>query len=239
MKKAWCGLILVLSSACFYLVYMGSVPLRHIVFSVITTVYAVCCNAYIRGANAPPVQPRSISPVPNAVRLLFPFTLLFSLLVPFYLLVVSTGASDRSHLRNILAPHLFLVMLQILLETVGFLLANVFTIYVRLGVTTAFLCYRIPVLFTWYEQATAWATSKDAATYAPYIPVITQVAPVLNIIFWSFALLCFHLLYCLPAVISDPHPGNMNKPSAIHHQQSTSRKSSQLPRCESPTLSSS
>ncbi|CAN8075234.1 unnamed protein product [Agarophyton chilense] len=141
------------------------------------------------------------------LRLLFPFTFVFSLGVPTILLITAGNSpidGTQTQLHPILAPHLFLMICQILIETVGFIFSSSFTLYVRFGSTVAFVVYRIPVAFEWYRRAEQYAHSEDAAMLPPTILPLTQAAAILNIVYWLFALLCFLLLYCLPAILRNP-----------------------------------
>lgn len=209
-------ILLVFVPACLYLTaYLRLVPMRHIVFVLITSFYALFNNTIILRTFLPAatLAPRSLAPVKRAPRLLFPFTFIFSLLVPTILLYVAgTSRVDATptKLAYIVAPPLFLIMSQITLETIGFLFSTVFTVYIRLAVTIAFVSYRIPVMVTWYQQARDWAQSDEATLVPPYAVAMTQAGAVLNIVFWTFVLLCFLLLYCLPAIIQDPQKATSN-----------------------------
>lgn len=197
-------------SGMLYLsVHLRAVPSRHIIFVVGTAVYASLANAFILRTSdslpGDPRQPRSLSPMKNSARLLFPFTIVVSLFVPAVLLAVAPKAYPRpSQLHAVVAPHLFLMLSQIVLETIGYVLSSFYTLYVRLGVTIAFVGYRIPVILTWYHMAVAWAQSTETSQTPAFAPALVQAAAVLNLVFWSFALLCYLLLYCLPAVCRDP-----------------------------------
>ena len=203
-------LSLLLSLSASYLVFiLRTVPLRHILFVLLISLYALFANVFLRRKAPTPLPIRSLAPGKNVVRLLFPFTMVFSLLVPFILLFIAgiSPVDNRpSHLAHILSPHLYLVIAQICLETVGFIFASFFTLYVRLGVTIALVTYRIPILFAWYYDVVAWAKEPEVALYPAYTVPLAQTAAVLNIVFWLFALLCFLLLYCLPAVMRQPMP---------------------------------
>lgn len=213
IPKAFCCVLAVLCT--YFAAYLRVIPTHHILFVAITSAYALFANSYIRrtGSSLPlqPLQPRSLAPMKHAARLLFPFTIVFSLSVPISLLFIAGKSpidGSFTPAYRILSPHIFLTMTQILLETIGYTNSTVFTIYVRLGVTIAFVSYRIPVAFTWYEKAAQWAGSDEAALVPVYVTAITQAAAVLNIVFWSFALYCFLLLYCLPAVLKEPQPAD-------------------------------
>lgn len=192
-----------MASMLYLTAVLRAVPTSHIIFVVATAAYATLANVFILHSKeslpSAPLRPRSLTPVKNIVRLLFPSTAAFSFFVPICLLVVGpTG------LRGILVPHLFLMMSQILLETVGYLLFKYYTLYVRLGVTVAIVVYRLPVIMEWYEKAGQWAQTEEGKSVAPLVSALTQAAAVLNLVYWAFALFCFLLLYCLPAVVREP-----------------------------------
>lgn len=204
-------------SGTLYLgVYLRAVPVNHIIFVFGTAMYASLANQFIlrTSENIPAgsLRPRPLSPFKNSARLLFPFTFVFSLLVPAALLAgAPTAGPSPSQLQAVVAPHLFLMLSQIVLETVGYLLSSFCTRYVRLGVTIAFVSYRIPVILTWYDMAVAWAQSAEASTTPAFVPALVQAAAVLNLVFWSFALLCYLLLYCLPYVCREPNLAEENQ----------------------------
>ncbi|CDF37782.1 unnamed protein product [Chondrus crispus] len=191
-------------------VYLRAVPLSHVLFVCVTAGYASLANYFVlRDSNsfpAAPLRPRSLSPTKNSTRLLFPFTLFLSLVGPAVLLTISPATSQRpSQLQQVIAPHLFLMLSQIVMETIGFLLFNSYVLYVRLGVTIAMVSYRLRVIVTWYHMAVAWTRSVEASKVLPFVPSLVQATAVLNLVFWSFSLLCYLLLYCLPAVCREPN----------------------------------
>lgn len=198
------------SGALYITTVLRIVPLRHIIFVVLTTIYALLGNAFLRRSartTPRPVRPRQLTPMKHAVRLLFPFTTVFSLLVPSLLLIVAGKSpvdGKPTSLAYVVAPHLFLISSQICMETVGFMYSTVFTLYIRFAVTITMVTYRIPVLFTWYEETARWAENDEVGLFPAYTVALSQAAAVLNIVFWTFGLLCFLLLYCLPAVICAP-----------------------------------
>lgn len=202
-----------LSGAVYLSAVRYLVPARHIVFVLGAIAYATFANVYIRRTTSSP-QPSSrltdstnLSPSRGAVRLLFPFTIVLSLLGPTLLMTISsrndTNASTFG-LNAIVAPSLFLILAQTFCETVGFLASTFFIRYVRLGLTIAFVSYRIPVMLSWYRLVVLWARSSEARRLPAYVPALAQATAMLNIVFWSFALLCFLLLYCLPVCLRDP-----------------------------------
>lgn len=194
----------------FYLsVYLRAVPTRHILFAVGTAAYASLANVFILrssdGFPAAPLRPRSLSPMKKSARLLFPFSTVFSLVVPAALLAFAPVGDPRpSQLQAVVAPHLFLMLCQIVCETVTYLASSFYTLYIRLGITIAFVSYRLCVILTWYDMAVTWAQSEETSKVPAFVPALGQVAAVLNLVFWSFVLLCYLLLYCLPAVCRYP-----------------------------------
>lgn len=198
------GLCIVPLATSIYLsAVLRVVPLEHILFVLTSAVYATLANAYIINQRdalpAAPLNPRSLTPVKNSARLLFPFTTVFSLFVPISLLVAGPPG-----LLPVLAPHLFLMLTQIAFETIGLLFFTFYTLYARLGVSIAFVVYRLPVIIQWYNMAVQWALTEEGKSVGPVLPALAQAAAVLNLVFWSFSLLCFLLLYCLPAVVREP-----------------------------------
>lgn len=201
-------ILFIQASAALYLsVYLRAVPTNHIIFVISVTSYAAFSNQFLRRSLSLTqdylrLQPRGIAPMRQSTRLLFPFTICFSLLVPALLLYVTRGLATK--LDELLCPHLFLMIIQIFLETIGHLNSSTILLYVRLGVTIAFVSYRLQVIWTWYQNAAIWAETEEALKAPSYVIPLTQAAAVLNFVFWSFSLLCFLLLYCLPAIIRDP-----------------------------------
>lgn len=202
---------LVLTCPLLYLsLVIRAVPARDVTFVLATFLYAAFANQYILGApggySMRSLRPSGLTPMKRTARLLFPFTLVLSFAVPIVLLVRGVpGATTRpTQLDRILAPHLFLMTSQILLEAIGFFLSRHVAVYIRFCVTTAFVSYRIPVIFDWYEQALLWPDSEEGINSPAYISAAVQIAAVLNAVFWLFALLCFLLLYCLPGIMRDP-----------------------------------
>lgn len=200
---------LIISAILYLAMYMRAVPLHHVLFVCATAAYAFFANCFILSDRenfpAEPLRPRSLSPKKNSTRLLFPFTICLSLLGPAILLALNSNMNERpSQLQEVLAPHLFLMLSQIALETIGSQLFAFYTLYVRLGVTITMVSYRIRVIVTWYQMAVAWARSEEASQALPFVPSLVQAAAVLNFVFWSFSLLCYLLLYCLPAVCREP-----------------------------------
>lgn len=190
---------------------MQLLPPAHLLFVVLTALYAPLANLFILRTNhIPPPSgnyPPSISPLRTSARLLFPFTFIFSLLTPSLLLLLSPRT-----LSPILFPHLFLMLAQILMEFIGFSLYSFFTLYIRLAVTIAFVAYRLPVILRWYDAALNLAKAQAYSPNPSSLPALAQATALLNLVFWSFALFCFLLLYCLPAVCREP---SLNaKPSA-------------------------
>lgn len=200
-------------SSCVYLTaILRIVATRHIVFVFGAISYFGFANIFL-ARTAPhlriPCQSKPIAPSGSSPRLLFPFTIFFSLLLPTALLLTASlyGATARtSRLFAILGPHLFLMVSQIVCETVGFLGCNFFTVYTRLGLTVAFVSYRIHVLYTWYRAASVWTSARDITQLPDGFAALAHIVAILNIVFWSFTLLCFLLLYCLPIYIHEPRP---------------------------------
>lgn len=127
----------------FYLsVYLRAVPTRHIVFTIGTAAYASLANVFILRSSdslpARPSRPRDLSPMKKSTRLLFPFTIVISLVVPSVLLAVAPVGDPRpSQLQAVVAPHLFLMLSQIVFETVGYLAFSFYTLYIRLEIGRA------------------------------------------------------------------------------------------------------
>lgn len=211
-KSSSVVLCAVLFGACFYLSYVLSlIPRKHIIFSVSVALYGTFANQYIRlnapslisnGPSSPPIAPSQ-----SSVRLLFPFTFFFSLVGPtvILLLAVANGLSPPdSQIHSIVAPPLFLMMAQILCETVAIVTYPYFTVYIRFAATLTFVSYRITFLFAWYSQSLKWVSSAEAAALPSHLVVLAQATALLNIVFWTFSLLCFLLLYCLPSLVREP-----------------------------------
>lgn len=177
-----------------YLIYLNTLPIHILLFPPLALLYFLFANHYILNSRlpAPPLFRRSLSPRRSA-RLLFPFTFLFSLLLP--ILLLSTPS-----LRPILAPHLFLITCQILLESVFTLNYTRITVYVRLLLTISFVIYRIPVLVNQYTNISDWTIYNSASPLC--LPL--QAISIINIVFWTFSLLCYLLLYTLPSVCTNP-----------------------------------
>lgn len=110
---------------------------------------------------------------------------------------------STSQIHSLIAPSLFLVMAQILCETIAFVSAPFFTVYIRFVVTTAFVSYRLSVLLQWYDDTPKWAASQEAAGLPPSLIALVRATALINVVFWAFALLCFLLLYCSPELIID------------------------------------
>lgn len=202
-------LILLLIIGIAFLLTLRAIPLSHIFFVCFSAIYAITANYFILHTqqNLPraPLTPRSLSPTRNTARLLFPFTIILSISLPLILIALTSPSNTKpAPLHVVVVPHLFLMLCQILFESVGFLLQTFFTLYIRLGVTIAFVSYRIPVILQWYHAAVNLGQVQAALPDPSVLPPIAQATAVLNFVFWSFALLCFLLLYCLPAVCREP-----------------------------------
>lgn len=217
--------VLFVLGALYLSVVLRAVPARHIFFTLITATYATFANIYIEHASPHlniSKRPRPVAPTKNSPRLLFPFTICFSLLAPSAILIASRVHGiqlAQSSLVAIIAPHLFLILSQIVCENMGYIASNFFSVYIRLGVTVAFVSYRLPVLFTWYRLAGQWANTDEAATLPSGIAALAQLTAILNMVHWSFALLCYLLLYCLPNLIHDPYAN----PTSINLTSDTSQ----------------
>lgn len=203
--------VLFVTGSLYLAVVLRAVPARHIFFTLITAAYATFANIFIEHASPQlniSKRPRPVAPTKSSPRLLFPFTICFSLLAPIAILVASCANGiqlAQSPLVAIIAPHLFLILSQIVCENIGYIASNFFSVYIRLGVTVAFVSYRLPVLFTWYRLAGQWANTEEAAKLPSGIAALAQLTAILNMVHWSFALLCYLLLYCLPNLIHDPY----------------------------------
>lgn len=187
MNALKCALIAaVLLPAQAWLLYQRLVPLPVICFPCFVAAYAALANSFVLPQSPPLAPGGSLTPARNTVRFLFPFTCVLSLAAPALLIVLNPVLAPA------LAPHLFVVIWQLLLETASYVLANRISLFVRLAVPIALAAYRLSLVLVWYD---AVADLEDAG--------VAQVLAVVNGVYWSFGLFCFLLLYCLPAAVNE------------------------------------
>jgi hypothetical protein len=189
----------------------GAVPLRHVIFVVLSSVYAVLANL-VAPASAR-VTKDSLTRRPRVVRWLFPFTAVLSIALPWWfllgdpfrrpapaLIAVDAGQAVPTALARVIAPHLFLVHAQLLVETFSFFLSVRITAYVRISLPIAYVSYRLPVIFQWWKDAAAYLPSESGTDEGKMLRLLA----VCNGIFWAFGLFGFLLPYVLSYFFVEP-----------------------------------
>lgn len=122
----------------------------------------------------------------STVRVLLCTSLLISVIVPWvWILSVAARASEL----ELLAPHLFLMMAQVLFEIWSYR-GNV-SVVVRIGIPVGFVAYRIKVLVGWAQSAVA----RNCGGIAGWAMVVLAMA---NLGFWGVVLFYVLLLKVCP-----------------------------------------
>lgn len=122
----------------------------------------------------------------TTVRILICTSVLLSLVVPWaWIVIVAARASEL----EIMAPHLFLMMVQVLFEIWSYR-GNV-SVVVRIGIPVGFVAYRMKVLAVWVQSAMV----RNCGGVAGWAMVALAVA---NLGFWGLVLFYVLLLKVCP-----------------------------------------
>jgi hypothetical protein len=235
-----CLILLHLAAVVRLTTLAGAVPLRHVVFVVLSSAYAVLANLI-----APPsarVTKESLTRRPGVVRWLFPFTAVLSVALPWWFLLgdpfhrpapalvaVEAGRNVPTALARIIAPHLFLVHAQLLVETFSFFMSVRITAYVRISLPIAYVSYRLPVIFQWWKDAAAYLPSESLADDGKMLRLLA----IGNGIFWAFGLFGFLLPYVLSYFFVEPDVNTyvsecQSSPGSVRLDEATTRNLSEV-----------
>lgn len=180
---------LVMGVVIAFLAWYYSVPAQHVVFAIGYPLYLVVANKIRFDCNAPARK--------NGKKIdlglikednLFPwFSIYMGVFATFGVLLPAAALLLGSSVAG--APHLFLIMSQILMESITKSVAchNV----IRLLVPIGFNAYRMPCLVTWVHKS--W--KSDSSNYWSLGLAVT------NLILWAYNLFVFLLLRVLPTYI--------------------------------------
>jgi hypothetical protein len=176
------------------------------------------------------------------VRWLFPFTAVLSVALPWWFLLgdpfhrpapalvaVEAGRNVPTALARIIAPHLFLVHAQLLVETFSFFMSVRITAYVRISLPIAYVSYRLPVIFQWWKDAAAYLPSESLADDGKMLRLLA----IGNGIFWAFGLFGFLLPYVLSYFFVEPDVNTyvsecQSSPGSVRLDEATTRNLSEV-----------
>ncbi|CAN8063988.1 unnamed protein product [Agarophyton chilense] len=174
-----------------------------VIFAVLYAVVANCLQPVCIDADFNSIKPLAMNQQlsRNAVRLCLFSSLLLSLLIPWAWILTFSISEQQTKL---LAPHLFLMMTQVLFEIWSYR-PNV-SVVVRICIPVTFVCYRLTVLYQWVRAA--------AAAYSEQIQSRIMLAlATANLAFWSVILFYVLLLkVCPPYFLVERSPTTEAKP---------------------------
>lgn len=158
-------------------------------FVIATFAYTPLFNMFLLRTPTP-TSTAPPAPSKRSVRLMFPLTLFVSIIIPSLLLVQAPELADTG-----LRRHLWLVLSQLLLETLehGASARTRVAVLVRITTTAACIAYRLPIARDWFYAA------MDTATQVPGTAAsVNMVVAAANVLYWAFGLFGFLLCKCLP-----------------------------------------
>lgn len=170
-----------------------AVPNVQLAGTVAAVLYVLAANFVLGPREGPNRKPNRVLPLTQdgqlsrvIVRTCIVSSFLLSIALPWAWIVFFSPSFAQ---RQLLGPHLFMMMVQVLFEIWSY--RATISMLIRVTIPVAFVAYRMKLLITWVQQVFL-VVSDDTSD------LVMRVLAVSNLVFWSVILFYVLLLKVCP-----------------------------------------